>query len=265
MHLSPATDPTPRTPRQPARLALSPWRRKPTPRGLRTIRLTPSPHTALEHSGSPPHPAQDSDQAIAQIINRAVTAALSAERKRMAADLHDDLGGALAVLAQRSTDAQLAAVARTALANMRGLLRGCIDEITPFADVCADMRAEVAQLCELSGVQLNWVVNTNGDNQLPNPGTRLHAQRVLREAVTNALRHSFCTHLWVEWRVIGRAISLTVADNGCGIEPTTSSPRPPGHGLGLCAMQTRAQRLGGSIEISAATGGGTRVDCVLPF
>ncbi len=196
--------------------------------------------------------------ATAAQIQAAVNLALAAERLRLRADLHDDLGGALAILAARSDDPAMAAVARTALSNMRSLLAQCSAQPVQLANALAGLRSEIAQGCELSGVALNWQVAAPSDATL-SPRLWAQLQRVVREAATNALRHSACSQIQVSWQVCDTQVAVQVCDNGKGfaVLPSSSS------GLGLASMRERIARLGGRITLTTAPGAGVRLACEL--
>jgi signal transduction histidine kinase len=85
---------------------------------------------------------------------------------------------------------------------------------------------------------------------------------VLREAVSNAVRHADADRIAVTLRVTGDAVVLVVVDDGVGIEPT-------GRRSGLANLVTRAELLGGTCEVVAARPGddrpGTRVTWTAPL
>jgi signal transduction histidine kinase len=83
---------------------------------------------------------------------------------------------------------------------------------------------------------------------------------ILREAVSNSLRHGGARHITLLAGRSDQAVALAVHDDGRGFTPSRSSPA--GHGLGN--MQARASALGGSLRIESGAGKGTRVLLTLP-
>ena len=83
--------------------------------------------------------------------------------------------------------------------------------------------------------------------------------RICREALTNARKHGGPSHVRVALEERNGMLELTVADDGAGFDPT-STPS----GFGLRGMHQRAAALGGTLQIEAATGQGTRVTFTLP-
>jgi signal transduction histidine kinase len=81
--------------------------------------------------------------------------------------------------------------------------------------------------------------------------------RALREALSNAARHSGASKVEVQVRAAGD-LSLTVRDNGSGIKDT-------GRRSGLNNLEERAVKLGGSFRVGPAAGGGTELDWRVPL
>ena len=85
------------------------------------------------------------------------------------------------------------------------------------------------------------------------------AYRIAGEAMNNAVRHADARACAVRIALDGDALRLEVSDDGRGI---AEDHRP---GVGLRSMRERAEELGGSCEIEAVPGGGTRVRARLPY
>jgi signal transduction histidine kinase len=56
---------------------------------------------------------------------------------------------------------------------------------------------------------------------------------------------------------------MTVADDGCGFDPSTQRQRPDG-GFGLISMREHAETVGGALSVRSAAGRGTTVEVVVP-
>jgi signal transduction histidine kinase len=85
-------------------------------------------------------------------------------------------------------------------------------------------------------------------------GVADHLLAVLREALTNAGKHAGATHFSVVVSVTDD-ITLEVIDDGSGID----LPLAASNGMGLANLRSRAEKLGGTFEVQAVEGGGTRV------
>jgi len=82
--------------------------------------------------------------------------------------------------------------------------------------------------------------------------------RTAQEAITNARRHSAARHVTMQL-VYGEDVRLIVTDDGRGFD--TSTPR---RGFGLDGIQSRAQAIGGTVEVRSAPDHGTTIDVALP-
>ncbi|MBC7944766.1 MAG: sensor histidine kinase, partial [Burkholderiales bacterium] len=85
--------------------------------------------------------------------------------------------------------------------------------------------------------------------------------RILQEALTNITRHAQASEVRIALRLSDGGVALEVVDNGIGIAPDAAH-KPMSHGL--TGMRERVRRLGGRIVIAAPSGGGTRIEVVLP-
>ena len=88
----------------------------------------------------------------------------------------------------------------------------------------------------------------------------MQLSRILREAVSNVIRHSAARRCWVDIHVAREHMQLGVEDDGRGFDP---SLMPQGHGLGN--MLRRARTLGGSLQIVPRDGGGVSVRLGVPL
>jgi signal transduction histidine kinase len=86
--------------------------------------------------------------------------------------------------------------------------------------------------------------------------------QIVREAVSNTLRHSAAKRIRISLALDGDVVVATVEDDGRGFEP--GAPRGAGH-LGLINLHDRAMAAGGSLEIRSAIGAGTRIIARLPL
>ena len=84
--------------------------------------------------------------------------------------------------------------------------------------------------------------------------------RIAQEALANVARHSGASHAEVDLIYTAGTITLSVADDGRGFDPS----RNPGGGFGLQSMRERLVRLGGHVNVESAPGKGTRVECFCP-
>jgi signal transduction histidine kinase len=90
--------------------------------------------------------------------------------------------------------------------------------------------------------------------------TAIHVYRVLQEALSNVARHAGTDQVRVRLRFLIGTLELEVEDAGRGLDD-----RPARRGLGLVAMRERAALLGGTIEVTRGSAGGTLVRLRVPL
>jgi signal transduction histidine kinase len=106
---------------------------------------------------------------------------------------------------------------------------------------------------------------------------------IVREALSNVARHAGASHVEVDVTVADARLSLTVTDDGCGIDAAAdgagaagatgaagtagaAAPDPSGGGHGLRNMRERAERLGGTFRAEPVPGrAGTVVEWCIPL
>jgi signal transduction histidine kinase len=189
------------------------------------------------------------------------------ERRRMARDLHDGLAQELAYITAQSRrmlergDAEpgidrVAAAAQRALDESRVAITALTAPLDEPLDSVLVRTAE--ELAERAGASVNFEM----DEGVRASGAEREALlRIVRESVTNAVRHGHATRLTVAL-VANGGLRLSVSDNGEGFDPDAGSNGRAG--FGLVSMRERAEALGGELHVRSRRGHGTHVEVVLP-
>jgi signal transduction histidine kinase len=195
---------------------------------------------------------------------RAREAALR-ERQRIAADLHDDLGARLLSLAHASSQAddqgRLASMARQALDEMRLSVRGLLSEPLHASDVLADWRSESVQRLAAAGFTVDWHAHGPDVEVLLPARTQVQLTRVLRESLSNVIRHSGGRHCRVGIAVDAAGVSLSVEDDGRGFDPGLAAAG----GIGLAGIERRVRTLAGRQSWQRSTLGGAWLAVWVPL
>ena len=227
----------------------------------RALRATERANVELERRvAEKSREIEDNWRQIAQL--RAAEAA-QGERRRIASDLHDDLGARLLGITQASAgdNEPIAAMARQALDEMRLAVRGMTAAPALAADVFADWRAECVSRLEAAGLRARWEAGEPPDDLALPSRVQVQCTRVLREAVSNVIRHSAATECRVRIDWDGRGLMLEVGDNGRG-----PAPAGAGHGgHGLASIEGRIRGLAGWHRFEAGENGGTRLAAWVPL
>jgi signal transduction histidine kinase len=187
------------------------------------------------------------------------------ERRRIARDLHDGLAQELAFIATRARELELngnrtVQLTQLASAAERGLdeSRRAIAQLNlqtedPFDVALIQTVEDVAQ-------RLGSRVSVEADTA---PGLAPYRQeqllRIVREAMTNAVRHGEANHVRVRFSN-GRVLRLRVDDDGNGFDPVAVHAR----GFGLVVMSERARAIGGQLRIASSPSEGTRIEVTVP-
>ncbi len=222
---------------------------------------------------------------LAETIGRHIGAALAAaerreehqrlalleERSAIARELHDSLAQSLsytkiqltrlsALIAGdpgRPEAEQVLAELRDGVASAYRQLRELLTTFRLKAGgegLASALRETVAEFERHSGVRVDVEDELIGIELSANE--QIHVLQIVREALTNVEKHARARRVKLQLkREEGRAICVTIEDDGVGIDPRAS----PRHHFGLAIMRDRAALLGGRVDIGGRAGGGTRV------
>ncbi|NRQ40482.1 GAF domain-containing protein, partial [Nonomuraea sp. NN258] len=134
-------------------------------------------------------------------------------------------------------------------------LQNVPDEVAP------SLRGQIVDLVEGAGAHLGFMPGLRMEGQIdtlvPEPVAE-HLLAVLREALSNVVRHSHATRAEVSVEAAGGELALTVTDNGTGVGGS-------GRRSGLRNIDDRAARLGGAAELETPADGGTRLHWHVPL
>ncbi|MEO7312546.1 MAG: ATP-binding protein [Chitinophagaceae bacterium] len=188
----------------------------------------------------------------------AVIKAEEKERKRIAADLHDNLGAYAAAISSNVRSVKEAGHYTQALTNR--LEENARDIVNELNNTIWVLKKETQQLTEISDRLKVWlqrliynypVISYDFDEQIDtdtvmSPGAALQLFHMLQECINNAMRHSRCTQLNISF-ISNKSWRITVTDNGVGFDQGNIIK-----GNGIANLQERAAAC--SWEISWTTG-----------
>ena len=196
------------------------------------------------------------------------------ERRRIARELHDELGQRLTALKMELAALATQTPGSTSRQHIASMLEMVDETVTSVRRITADLRplmlddlglnAAIEWLADGWARRMGIAVQLHlGETDPPLGGAASIAlYRMVQEALTNVARHARATEVQVEIRHEAGELVLTVQDNGTGFsEP--SMYQEGSHGL--MGMRERAYMLGGQFEIGAAATGGGRITVRLPL
>lgn len=182
------------------------------------------------------------------------------ERERIYQDLHDDLGAKLLTLVYRSKDSNNAELARSALQDLRDVVSRAGTETIPLSDAMADYRIECEKRLSDVQIQLHWDNQINDDRLHLTQPQALNLGRIIREAISNVIRHAQANHVQVVLRKEATQLQLNIRDNGHGLPLHIAE-----QGLGLSNIQKRVTKLNGELTLENHPQGGLRIQIKLPI
>jgi ligand-binding sensor domain-containing protein/signal transduction histidine kinase len=205
--------------------------------------------------------------------------AVQRERARIAQDLHDDLGSSLTRLSLLSdllkADKEIPAqveVHATKITQSAGQTVRALEEIVwalrPGSDTLQSLVEYISHFANelFEGDRTRCRLDFPHDlpsRPLP-PEMRHNIFLIIKEALTNALKHAQANEVRVQAKVLPGAVQFVVQDDGQGFNlQSKAAENNQRHGLGN--MQRRAEAMRAKLDVQTSAGGGTSVKLVVPF
>ncbi len=203
-----------------------------------------------------------------QAMSRQLIVAQENERRRLAHELHDEIGQTLTAI---SINLQAVKVvgksAQLRLEEAIAIVDRAIDQVRHLS---LDLRPSMLDDLGLESA-LRWYT----DRQIRRMGLAIHLDtdlegkrlpaelettcfRVIQEALTNVARHAHARHVWIQLQQQGPTLDLSIRDDGIGFGPMAArGPEVAGASFGLLGMRERVELLGGAFAVESLVGQGT--------
>ena len=195
-------------------------------------------------------------------------AAEEGERRRIAQELHDEIGqGLTAALLQLEAAMKVAPPALAPkLAGARESVRGSLEEARAVASrlrpealdalgLASALSALAKRLAAQTGIEIQLDLS-DGLPELPEED-EIVVYRVAQEALTNVLRHADATRVRVCLEPVDGVVRLCVVDDGVGLDGSMA-------GGGMRGMRERALLIGAALEVQPVGTGGVAVTLDVP-
>jgi signal transduction histidine kinase len=200
--------------------------------------------------------------------------ALLQERERIGRELHDgviqalygvglsledvpDLMTVQRVEAEARVDRAIDSI-HAAIRDIRGFIFGLHTDGYDGEDLEAGLRRLAVELAR--GTTMGIDIRVAGRPVL-DPADNRHVLQLVREALSNAARHSGASSVVVSAEMTSAGLDVRITDDGRGFDVTT--PSKPGH-QGMGNMRSRASSMGGTLDVTSIIGTGTSVSLHLP-
>ncbi len=192
-------------------------------------------------------------------------------RKKIARDLHDDIGSTLSSIniiskvalqqsnIQEHLKNQLTSIKDYSLhimESMGDMVWAINPENDSIESLISKMKEWAAEICEPREVQLYFESSAGIENIKLDTEKRKHFFLIFKEAINNAIKYSQCKNIHVHMNKTAAAIiRMSIMDDGIGFNMQDHKK-----GNGLLNMQARAQQLQAEMNITSAAGKGTHVE-----
>ncbi|GBD02534.1 Oxygen sensor histidine kinase NreB [bacterium HR18] len=242
--------------------------------------FAPYEHTLLRSLAAQAAAALQNARLVSQLrdLSRRLLLAHEEERRRIARELHDEVGALLTSvqlclgMAQAATPPEATTLAEN-LREARQLIDRLSQEIRqltlqlrpPLLDelgLAGALRAYAERFERQTRIAVRLALALPERTSLPEL-IELTAYRFVQEALTNVARHARVDQVDVKASLTENHLHLVVQDQGIGFDPETVTAS--GRSMGLVAMRERIELLGGRLEIESHPQQGTRLEAYLPL
>lgn len=194
------------------------------------------------------------------------------ERKRIARELHDDLGQNLlalridvAMLHDRTrVNSKLNERVRLALSHIDATMKAVRAAINNLRPTVLDLGLNAAIEWQVKDFERRSGINSDlrmEDDIVLDDNRATALFRILQESLNNVIRHAQASSVSISLRITGEKLFMQIADNGIGIYPDC---RRKANSFGLIGIEERIIALGGELDIQSNTDRGTTVTVSIP-
>lgn len=197
------------------------------------------------------------------------------ERRRLAGDLHDSVGGmlstirvGLAAIAKQLPDPSLIEQSKRMLDETLTSVRRISLDLMPSTLEKFGLMPALKELCErFEGASLIPVnLEEHGEIKAMPASRALKVYRIVQELINNAVKHAEASVINVVTKGDAKGVQITVEDNGKGFDPSLNhSATWNGSGLGLYNMENRARLLNTQLEYESDLGKGSKITLYINY
>lgn len=194
------------------------------------------------------------------------------ERRRIAFDLHDELGPVLSSIKLRlsaidsisESDKKIVCMCLTQIDVIINKVRAIAFNFTPSVLAQKGLGFAVQHYIDNYIFETGLKVCLIADKELilAKP-SEIHLYRILQEIIYNTVKHAKATELKIEMHIMRKHFFILSSDNGTGFDYKEALRNPLGNGLQ--SLHTRAEILGGEINVSSKYGYGTSYHIKFPL
>jgi len=212
-----------------------------------------------------------------KVLSRRLMMAQEEERRRLAIELHDELGQVLTAVKITLDSTEDSALPASVTARLKAATEGVDQAMQRVRDLALDLRPSVLDDLGLPAA-LRWYADRFAKNTqvevhvsidaVPDlePEVETACFRVTQEALTNVARHARARQVWLDLHLLAEGLELRIRDDGIGFDGAAARARATrGGSLGVLGMEERVSLAGGELVLMTRPGGGTEVIVRLPM
>lgn len=199
------------------------------------------------------------------------------ERRRLAQELHDELGQSLSAITAIATSMEQSGsksdqnvvestrIIKTIADDMYGVARGMIRQLRPAVLDELGLVPAIQQLVdEWNSAHADTFchLDINADCPVPADVVKINIYRIIQESLTNAARHSSAKNVYISLdnsRQNSAELVLEISDDGQGFDPDRTRK-----GMGLSGIRERVDSMGGEFHLATEVNKGVKIAIILP-
>lgn len=192
------------------------------------------------------------------------------ERKRLAIDLHDGLGGRLSGISMNLSKLDKDEPKQYPKRQLQKVMKDLNDSLTELRNIARNMmpetlvkfglQAALKDYCSsMTGTDTKVTLQFYGSDKGININQQVTMYRVIQELINNAIKHAKATEVLVQFMRENNQVDITVEDNGVGFDKNKSLKKKDS-GMGLSNLETRVAYLNGNIDFESEENEGTTVN-----
>lgn len=241
----------------------------PSPHARTSGQPKPQQNGGCSHVHLPEPSAEDLVEALTAMEQR--VSALLEHRSRISQDLHDSVLQSLYAIglhleiSSRKTPRQSPESERShrlivdqinqLIHEVRRMVHGLNQDTVPEFDLAEELRNMQATYEHIGLVRVTLNLEPAAIEVLTKEEER-EILNIVREALSNCLRHAHAAHAKIAIHKRGEKIRVTVCDDGIGFATAAGSVK---RGYGLANMEARARKIGGTLRVRSEPGHGTNI------
>lgn len=206
---------------------------------------------------------------------------LENERKLIAKEIHDSLGGSLAaikfhledILSKNGDNAKIAEPLHQTVQHIKDTIKKTRRISAGLRPVMLDdlgLKATIRWCCgklKQSFPEITLIVEININESVIDDSQKILIYRIIQEAMTNAAKHGEADTIWLSLIQSNERLELEITDNGCGFDTgrVLSDKYRNGNGYGLCGIKAKTEICGGVFCSNSLKNKGTALRITLPL